>query len=150
MDFQQAALATCGLVVTYVWYKLYRALTISDVPGPKNPSWIYGMRPHVTYAYAALLFFYISPVPGTGHLWWWQLEEARVVEKNLLGKYGTVVRWNGPLGVSFVSGRRCYPYLLLPFRKTDCGSLIQRPSTTSSKAQAICTRNRMPSGNDSQ
>ena len=38
---------------------------------------------------------------GTGHLWWWQREEATVVEKNLLNEFGAVVRWNGALGVRF-------------------------------------------------
>ena len=41
-----------------------------------------------------------------GHLWWWQHEEARVIEKNLLEEYGTIVRWNGSLGVSFFHGGR--------------------------------------------
>jgi len=43
MDFQQAALAICGVTVAYVLYGRYRNLTIRDVPGPKNPSWIYGI-----------------------------------------------------------------------------------------------------------
>ena len=34
-----------------------------------------------------------------GHEWWWQREEAGVIEKRLLDKYGAVVRWNGSLGV---------------------------------------------------
>jgi hypothetical protein len=42
--------------------------------------------------------------PGIGHLWWWQSEEAGVVEKRLLEEYGTVARWNGALGVRFLSG----------------------------------------------
>ena len=32
-------------------------------------------------------------------MWWWQREGANIVEKNLLEEYGTVVRWNGALGV---------------------------------------------------
>ena len=43
MEFQQAVLAACGAAVVYLCYKKYRALSIADVPGPKNPSWIYGM-----------------------------------------------------------------------------------------------------------
>ena len=43
MDFQQVALAICGATATYVWYKRFCALSITDVPGPKNPSWTYGM-----------------------------------------------------------------------------------------------------------
>ncbi|KAF9787520.1 cytochrome P450 [Thelephora terrestris] len=74
MDSQQAALAICGATAAYVLYKRYRTISISDVPGPKNPSWIYG------------------------HTWWWRSEEVTVVEKRLLEEYGTVVRWNGSLG----------------------------------------------------
>jgi len=43
MDFQQAALTICGVTVAYVLYRRYRNLTIRDIPGPKNPSWIYGI-----------------------------------------------------------------------------------------------------------
>ena len=43
MDFQQAALAICGAAIVYALYQRYHGLTISDVPGPKNPSWIYGI-----------------------------------------------------------------------------------------------------------
>ena len=43
MDFQQAALVACGGIAAYFWYKLSHTFTISDVPGPKNPSWIYGI-----------------------------------------------------------------------------------------------------------
>jgi hypothetical protein len=38
---------------------------------------------------------------ATGHLWWWQHEEASVLEKHILDEYGTVARWNGTLGVRF-------------------------------------------------
>ena len=41
--------------------------------------------------------------PGTGHRWWWVREEARIVEKKLLEEHGTVVRWNGSLGVHSIS-----------------------------------------------
>lgn len=74
MDPQQTALVICGAAVIYVWYRRHRNSSIRDVPGPKNPSWIYGHR---------LL---------------WQSKEAGVIEKNLLEEYGTVVRWNGALG----------------------------------------------------
>ena len=42
MDLQQAALAVFGVAVGYLWYKRYHASPISDVPGPKNPSWVHG------------------------------------------------------------------------------------------------------------
>jgi len=74
MDSQQVALATCAATLAYVLYRRYRNLTVKDIPGPKNPSWIYG------------------------HQWYWQREEGNVIEKRLLDEYGTMVRWNGPLG----------------------------------------------------
>ena len=94
MDFQQTALATCGAIVAFVWYKLYRNFTISDVRGPKNPSWVYGISVSPTSSTPHHL-----TGPGTGHRWWWIREEARVVEKSLIEEYGTVVRWNGLVGV---------------------------------------------------
>ena len=38
-------------------------------------------------------------VSVTGHAWWWQNEEAGIVEKRLLENSGAVARWNGSLGV---------------------------------------------------
>ena len=40
----------------------------------------------------------------SGHMWWWQREGLRDVEKRLLAEHGTVVRWNGALGVRFILG----------------------------------------------
>jgi hypothetical protein len=40
-------------------------------------------------------------VSGTGHRWWWNCEEAGVVEKGILEEHGTIARWNGLLGVHF-------------------------------------------------
>jgi hypothetical protein len=44
--------------------------------------------------------------PGTGHLWWWQQEEASAIEKGILEEHGAIARWNGLLGVSFFHGCR--------------------------------------------
>lgn len=74
MNFQQTTLAVCGTAAAYVLYKRYIEVSISDIPGPKNPSWIYG------------------------HLWWWQREGASVVEKKNLEEHGAIVRWNAFLG----------------------------------------------------
>lgn len=40
-----------------------------------------------------------------GHQWYWQIQEAGVVEKDILENYGTVVRWNGPFGVCSAAHR---------------------------------------------
>ncbi|KAF9785284.1 cytochrome P450 [Thelephora terrestris] len=74
MDSRHATLAISVAFVAYTWYKCRRTSSISDIPGPKNPSWIYG------------------------HRWWWQSEEASVVEKRILEEYGAVARYNGSLG----------------------------------------------------
>ena len=108
MDFQQAALVTCLALVAYVWYKLYRTSAIRDVPGPKNPSWVYGSIPPPPYTEPRHL-----TNSKIGHIWWWQREEARAVEKSLLEQYGTVARWNGLLGVCVLTGVRRNPILIL-------------------------------------
>jgi hypothetical protein len=45
MDSQHAAFLIFGVTVAYIWYKRHRASSISDLPGPKNPSWIHGISP---------------------------------------------------------------------------------------------------------
>ena len=47
-----------------------------------------------------------------GHQWYWQVQDAGVVERDILENYGPVARWNGPLGVSSAatvdqSGAKC-------------------------------------------
>lgn len=95
MDLQRTALTICGAAVGYIWYKRYRSLTVSDVPGPENPSWIYGIS---ASPYAAR--YYLTNL-GTGHQWLWQCQDGTVVEKSLLEEYGGVARWNATLGVRF-------------------------------------------------
>jgi hypothetical protein len=98
MDSRQAALAICGATVTYIWYKRHRTFSIRDVPGPKNPSWIYGTCHILTNRFHFLTGF------KTGHAWWWESEEVAVVEKKILEEHGTIARWNGSLGVCFFYG----------------------------------------------
>ncbi|KAF9780802.1 cytochrome P450 [Thelephora terrestris] len=74
MDLEKIALMFCGATVAFIWYKRLRAFAIRDVPGPRNPSWIYG------------------------HAWSWISSKAIVVEKELLEEYGSIVRWNGLFG----------------------------------------------------
>ena len=101
MDSQQAALAICGATVAYALYQRYRNSAIRDVPGPESPSWIHGIsRSHACRMTLPHVY------SGTGHLWFWQCEEASVVEKRLLEEYGGVARWNGLLGVYFSFGGR--------------------------------------------
>ena len=99
IDLQQATLAVCATVGAYALYKRYRASTISDIPGPKNPSWRYGIQLFVPVNSQCRL-----TDSGTGHAWWWQREEAGAVDKMILEEYGTVARWNGSLGVHYFPG----------------------------------------------
>src|ERR1700753_2175017 len=93
MDFQQAALTICAAAAAYIYYKRYQDFTISDVPGPKNPSWIFGISWPPCIKRRQLM------VSATGHAWWWQNEEGGGVEKRLLEEFGAGARWNGSLGV---------------------------------------------------
>ena len=46
MQYQLGALATCTAIFVYVFLRRYRKPSaIRDVPGPANPSWIFGMSP---------------------------------------------------------------------------------------------------------
>ena len=46
MEYQLGALTTCAAVIAYLLFRRHRRLsTIRDVPGPVNPSWIFGMSP---------------------------------------------------------------------------------------------------------
>ena len=57
MGYQLGVLVTCAAVFGYVFLRRGRKLpAIRDVPGPVNPSWIFGMFPVVNLA--------LLPPPG--------------------------------------------------------------------------------------
>ena len=143
MDFQQTTLTMCATAAAYVLYKRYRTSMISDIHGPKNPSWRYGIEFFVPVGRRSHLTDF-----GTGHTWWWQREEFGVVDKMILDEYGTVARWNGSLGVhSFSAARRRGTLtLILLCRKNACGSPTPRQSTIFSTVLVLCTRNPPTSG----
>lgn len=92
------------------------SISISDIPGPKNPSWIYGSSASPTNRWHSLT------KSRTGHTWWWMSDEFTVVEKKLLEEYGAVSRWNGSLRVCFFSGSGGVRSPLMPLhRKNACG-----------------------------
>ena len=101
MEYQLAALAACAAVFAYVLLRRGRKLSaVRDVPGPVNPSWIFGMFP------VGRLGPFASPVAYStdretlqGHQWYLQVEEAGGTERRFLRTFGNVVRWNGPFGV---------------------------------------------------
>jgi len=56
MQYQLGTLATCATVFVYVVLRTHRKRSaIKDVPGPVNPSWIFGTSP--------------DGQPGPFHLW---------------------------------------------------------------------------------
>lgn len=47
MDYQLGTLAICGTVLVCIIQRHRRLSTIRDVPGPVNPSWIFGRSPGI-------------------------------------------------------------------------------------------------------
>jgi len=145
MDFQQTALAICGATIVYALYQRYRGLTISDVPGPKNPSWIYGILGPFTRQ-ISLSHQYCNRTPmvlatrrgyrdrttASGRIW-----NRRSFERATWGTHLYLVK----------AGCGWMLILMLSYRKTACVSWIPRPSTTLSRALGICTGNRATVGN---
>jgi len=140
MDFQQTALAICGTTIVYALYQRYRGLTISDVPGPKNPSWIYGiLGPFTRQISLSHQFCNRTPmVPATrrgyqdrttasGRIW-----NRRSFERAAWGTHLYLVK----VGCGWILT------LMLSCRKTACGSWIQRPSTTFSRVPITDTGGR--------
>ena len=138
MDSQHVALAICATAAAYFLFKRRYSSSISDVPGPKNPSWVYGISASKQNNQLCLTNL------GTGHPWWWQREDAAVVEKSILEEYGTIARWNACLGVRPFSqspGTWRGPHVSWTItRNNACGSPTRRPSTIFSKALVLCMR----------
>ena len=102
MQYQLGALTTCAAVFVYVFFRRRRRLSaIRDVPGPVNPSWIFGMSP----GYQLALFtsscrsISLNVENPQGHQWYFMAEDAGRVEKRFLESFGNIVRWKGPFGV---------------------------------------------------
>jgi hypothetical protein len=150
MDFQQATLlATSGVIVTYfVWYKLYHTLTISDIPGPKNPSWIYGIISTPSEKLMTLTHVLRNRTPMVvaaqrsrcsreGN--YGRIRDYRSLERAAWGKF--LLLASGALS-SLLLG-------MLYYRKNACGLPTPRRSAIFSRVQAICTRSRTLTGNKS-
>jgi len=160
MQYQFGALAICVVVFAYGFLRRYRRLaTIKDIPGPVNPSWIFGMCP----GGQPDPFRLFSKIDGIefvviqGHQWYIQAEEAGAVDKRFLEHFGNIVHWNGPFGVRLASPAPIYAgvlysnpslkQLVCACRRTVCGSRTRRPSTTSFRNPVISMRNRPTFGN---
>ncbi|KAF9649252.1 cytochrome P450 [Thelephora ganbajun] len=74
MDYKQLAAFGGAVAVTYTVYWRYTRISLDDVPGPDNPSFLHGHQPFLQDA------------------------EAGELENHYLTTYGSIVRWKGPLG----------------------------------------------------
>ena len=97
MEYHFGVLTTCAAVLVYTLLRRRLKLsTIRDVPGPVNPSWLFGMStvlgPFLEVDSAECENF-------QGHQWYLMAEEAGGAEKRFLGEFGNIVRWNGVFGV---------------------------------------------------
>lgn len=106
MEYQLVAPATCAAVFVYVFLRRRRRFAaVKDVPGPANPSWMFGTFLEEQPASPS------HPIPNvygtkrenpSGHQWYIQIEEAGGAARRFLEDFGSVVRWNGPFGVRLV------------------------------------------------
>lgn len=141
MDLPQVTLIICGATAIYIWYKRYYAVSISDVPGPKNPSWICGI--------------YISNKPRGHHL----TDSGQDIGgggslKNLARSRGDF--WNNTEPWFAGTGRLGFASslvdavltLTLFSRKNACGSQTPRLSTIFSRVPVFCTRDHTLSGSE--
>ena len=152
MQYQLVAVAACAAVFAYAFLRRNRKLSaIGDVPGPQNPSWIFGMS-------LEMRPFHLYPwVDGTdrgnrqGHQWYILVEPAGGAEKKFLEDFGGIVHFNGPFGVCFTFYwahasashlNSWLKWLVCACRRIACGSRTRRPPTTSFKNPVICTISR--------
>ena len=148
MQYQLEALVTCAAIFVFVLLQKRRRLsTIRDIPGPANPSWIFGMSPGGQPSMALMYKPQRTPVVSHGRRCWQTGEEVfrkfwerRPFERSL---------WGTPCLSS-----NAYPHLASELRQSvrarrriACGSQTRRPSTTSFKNPVICTGNQPTFGN---
>ena len=94
MDYTQWAALGGAAAAAYAVYRRYTRISLDDVPGPENPSFLYGML-----HFNSRWFVFDSMRDATGHMPTWRDAEAGELEDHYLTTYGSIVRWKGPLGV---------------------------------------------------
>ena len=94
MDYKRLAALGGTAAVVYAIYRRYTGISLDDVPGPENPSFLHGM-----YASPRLSVLLSSQWGIAGHQPFLQDAEAGELEHHYLTTYGSIVRWRGPLGV---------------------------------------------------
>ena len=107
MGYQLAALV-CVVALVYVFLQRCKKFTtIKDVPGPVNPSWIFGMSPagQPNSSIPVQEVYNVEHASSQGHQWYLQTNEAGGAEKRFTENFGNIVRWNSPFGVHLVCHR---------------------------------------------
>jgi len=102
MEYQLGVPAACVAAFVYTFLKRRRRLSvIRDVPGPANPSWIFGMSLECQPGrfHPLLEVCDANREHAQGHQWYIQTEEAGGAARKFLETLGNIVRWNGPFGV---------------------------------------------------
>jgi len=109
MDYSQWAALGGGFAAMFVAYRRYTRISLDDVPGPENPSFLHG-----TSSPAPAGRCQLNQCTGTwdiaGNLPTLQGAEAGELESHYLATYGSIVRWKGALGVrGFLKNRTSVP-----------------------------------------
>jgi len=131
MEYRQLAALGGAAAATYAVYRRYTRISLDDVPGPENPSFLHGKL----HSDSLRLPFGSTCMWGTwgvaGHQPFLQDAEAGELENNYLSTYGSIVHWKGPLGVCGLLKPNIHssPIVVLTggaHRKTVCGSPTPR------------------------
>jgi hypothetical protein len=99
MDYKQVAALGGATAVTYAVYRRYSRISLDDVPGPENPSFLHGALHPNSQLFAFDSIYTWGTWGVAGHQTFLQDAEAGELEKHYLNTYGSVVHWKGPLGV---------------------------------------------------
>ena len=96
---QWAALGGCA-AATYATYRRYTRISLDDVPGPENPSFLHG-TPHPSSGSLStqLMRSCMGTWGATGNTPFLQNAEVGEFENRYLTTYGSIVRWKGAIGV---------------------------------------------------
>ena len=156
MQYQLGGLVTCAAVLAYAFLQRYRrSSTIRDVPGPVNPSWIFGMYPGVnatrfTSSSGSIVLNVKTraPVVYPGRRCWRGREEV----PQGLRKHRPMERffWGASHflpGTLSCTGLELLTDMLCTCGRIACGSQTPKPSTTSFRNPVIFMPNRAGTGN---
>ena len=99
MDFKQWSALGVAAAATYAVYRRYTRISLDDVPGPENPSFLHGTLHSDTRRVAVGSTRTRGMCGAAGHQPFLLDAEAGELENHYLTTYGSIVHWKGPLGV---------------------------------------------------